>query len=132
MISSLDHLNLSIPNFHATVLWYKQVLGFEEVEGGIQGSQPWTILRAGDALLCLYEAQEERADGAMNHIGLRITDRVALEAALAEHKIPVQYGGAYEHPHSTAFYVSDPAGNTLELAVWDQDQIQFPGSGVKA
>lgn len=77
-------------------------------------------------MLCLYQAQEQRAEGALNHIGLRITDRAALESALAEHAVPVQYGGAYEHPHSTAFYVSDPAGNTLELAVWDGDEIRFP------
>lgn len=127
MISSLDHLNLSIPNFQETVTWYEQVLGFKQVEGGVQDGQLWTILRAGDALLCLYEAQEDRANGAMNHIGLRITDRAALEASLAKHSVQVGYGGAYEHPHSTAFYVSDPAGNTLELAVWDGDRIQFPG-----
>ena len=126
MISSLDHLNLSIPNFHETVTWYEQVLGFEKVEGGVQDGQPWTILRAGDALLCLYEAQEVREKGALNHIGLRVTDRAALEASLAEHGVSVHYGGAYEHPHSTAFYVSDPAGNTVELAVWAGDRIQFP------
>ena len=34
MISSLDHLNLSIPNFEETVSWYKEVLGFVTVEGG--------------------------------------------------------------------------------------------------
>lgn len=64
MISSLDHLNLSIPNFEETVRWYQAVLGFEQVERGVQGTQPWAILRAGDALLCLYEAQEERDKGA--------------------------------------------------------------------
>lgn len=62
----------------------------------------------------------------MNHLGLRVRDRAALEARLAEHKVHIHYGGAYEHPHSTAFYVSDPAGNTVELAVWDRDEIRFP------
>lgn len=132
MISSLDHLNLSIPNFEETLAWYKAVLGFEQVEGGVQSGQPWAILRAGDALLCLYQAPESRPDGALNHIGLRVTDRAALEAALAEHRVHIDYGGAYHHPHSTAFYVRDPAGNTLELAVWSGDQIRFPAQPTQA
>jgi len=126
MISTLDHLNLNVPNYDATLTWYQTVLGFEVVESGIHLGAPWSILRAGNAMLCMYAVDETSTHHqTLNHIGLRITDRQALEAALSKHQVPVRYGGPYRFPHSTAFYVQDPAGNELELAVWDDDVVRF-------
>lgn len=128
VISSLDHLNLSVRNYPATLAWYQAVLDFQVVESGVRDGAAWAILRAGDALLCLYALPDTApAPPRPNHVGLRVTDRARLEAALAEHAVPVLYGGPYRYPHSVSFYVEDPAGLELELSCWDDDVVRFPG-----
>lgn len=126
MISQLDHLNLSISNFDETVAWYRRILGFTPVESGVQSGQRWCILRAGEAMLCLYDAPDTVGrSGGFNHLALRIRDRAALERSLREHQVPINHGGLWRHPHSDAYYLVDPAGNHLELVLWDQDQVSF-------
>ncbi|MFI5403950.1 MAG: VOC family protein, partial [Planctomycetota bacterium] len=55
-VTRLDHLNLTVRDFDETASWYGRVFGFEvvEKETDAQG-RPWGVLRAGDALLCIYE-----------------------------------------------------------------------------
>lgn len=133
---SLDHLNLTVRDFNESVAWYGRVFGFRLVEDGItpQGS-PWGILRSGDSMLCIYEDRVRRpieeknaADQAAHriyHFGLRIRDRAAWEATVAREKIAVTYGGAYRYPHSTSWYIDDPSGHEIEVALWDGNEVRF-------
>jgi catechol 2,3-dioxygenase-like lactoylglutathione lyase family enzyme len=132
VVKALDHLNLSVANLEASENWYRRVFGFERVEGGEIEGQPWAILKSGEALLCLYEHPErgvpdpeEHGHHGLAHFGLRIVDREAWEATVKREGVKVDYGGAYRWPHSTAWYVEDPTGYTIEVAHWDTDTVRF-------
>lgn len=137
-VKQLDHLNLSVRNLEESVAWYARVFGFERVEGGTADGVAWAIIRSGEALLCLYEhpawtlpANEERRERrqhGLNHFALRITDRAAWEATLEREQLEVAYGGEVSWPHSAAWYVSDPTGYEIEVALWDEDHVAFPAA----
>jgi lactoylglutathione lyase len=131
-VKHLDHLNMSVKDLAESIAWYGRVFGFQKVEGGTIEGRPWAILRGGDALLCLYEHAkrkvpdpEQHGHHGLAHFGLRIDDRVAWEATVAREKVAVDYGGAFRWPHSTAWYVSDPTGYEIEVALWDDDEVRF-------
>jgi len=135
-VTKLDHLNLSVRDFEETAAWYGRVFGFEVVEREIDDAgRPWGVLRAGDALLCIYEhpelrfeepdARRTRGVHGINHFGLRITDRDAWEKTMEREGIVAAYGGPVHWPHATAWYVKDPTGYEIEVALWDDDTIRF-------
>ena len=134
-VKHLDHLNLSVENLEASLDWYDRVFGFERVEGGVADGVPWAIVRAGDALLCLYEhpgremldspALQERRIHGLSHYGLRITDPDAFRAAAEREGVEIRYGGVVTWPHSKAWYVLDPTGYEIEVAFWDGDTVEF-------
>ena len=130
-VQSLDHLNLTVRDLAETADWYARVFGFAEVERGVYQGAPWAILRSGEALLCVYEApaagapDEETGHHRIGHFGLRISDRAAWEATVAREGVAVQYGGAVRWPHSTSWYVADPTGYEIEVALWDADRVAF-------
>lgn len=135
-VKHLDHLNLSVSDFAATADWYGRVFGFEVVEEAVdERGVHWGVLRAGDALLCVYEhptlslvdSDASRSQGrhALSHFGLRVEDRAAWEALLEREGIEVNYGGAVRWPHSMAWYVNDPTGWEIEVVHWDDDHVSF-------
>jgi catechol 2,3-dioxygenase-like lactoylglutathione lyase family enzyme len=131
-VKNQDHLNMSVRNLAESVDWYGRVFGFTKVEDGVIEGRPWAILRGGEALLCLYEHPKRKdPDPAQHghhglaHFGLRIDDRASWEDTVAREKVEVDYGGAFPWPHSTSWYVSDPTGYTIEVALWDGDQVRF-------
>jgi catechol 2,3-dioxygenase-like lactoylglutathione lyase family enzyme len=135
-VKHLDHLNLSVDDLSASISWYGRVFGFQPVEEGVYQGEPWVILKSGDALLCLYEDPSREAPGGaalrargihgVNHFGFRITDREAFEDVLEREDVPVNYGGVVEWPHSLAWYVNDPSGYEIEVALWEDDEVRFP------
>lgn len=125
---SFDHLNINVKNLLESKDWYGKVFGFTEVEGGVdQEGMPWAILRNKDSMLCLYQAKhfEEVNTKHFSHIGFRISDRDAWESVIREHKIKVFYGGAYRYPHSYSWYIEDPSGYEIDVALWDMNTISF-------
>ncbi len=134
-LKNIDHLNLTVANFDDTVAWYGRVFGFELVEEAMQDETRWGVLRHGDAMLCIYEfpdchhedrfAMRKRGLHGINHFGLRITQRAAWEAVIEREKLTVLYDGPITWPHSTAWYVTDPTGWEIEVALWKDDTIAF-------
>lgn len=135
-VTHLDHLNLTVRDFEETAAWYGRVFGFEVVEKETDAhGRPWGVLRSGDALLCIYEHPEfrfedsdvrgERRAHGINHFGLRITDRAAWEKTMAREGIQPAYGGPVSWPHSTAWYIEDPTGYEIEVALWDDGAPRF-------
>lgn len=131
-VSNLDHLNLTVKNMDETVEWYQKLFGFEKVEGGVRSGVRWNILRSGDAMLCVYEHPElsepDESDGQSHkiyHFGLRITDRDDFEKRVKQFNVCVEYGGAVRYPHSWSWYVTDPTGYEIEVALWDDDKVRF-------
>ena len=135
-VKHLDHLNLSVRDFDETAAWYGRVFGFAPVEQGVQEGVRWGVIRAGEAMLCIYEHPElehldadtvrrEHGVHSVAHFGLRITDRAAWEATVDRENLEVRFGGPIEWPHSTAWYVHDPTGYEIEVALWADDRVRF-------
>ena len=134
-VKHLDHLNLSVADLEASVDWYRRVFGFERVEGGVIDGVPWAIVKGGEAMLCLYEypdrelldrfAQRKKKIHGLNHFGLRITDGEAFQETARREGVEIQYGGVVDWPHSKAWYVLDPTGYEIEVALWDDDTVTF-------
>jgi len=134
-LKNIDHINLTVADFDETVAWYGRVFGFKLVEEAMQDETRWGVIRHGDAMICIYEFPEcqyedrfvQRAAGrhGINHFGLRITDRQAWQNVIEKEGLTVLYGGPVTWPHSTSWYVTDPTGWEIEVAVWQQDTITF-------
>ena len=134
-IKHLDHLNMTVANLEESIRWYGDVFGFEVVESGVRNGAPWAIIQSGEALLCMYEDTSrsgpqqflKRGGDAhtIYHFGLRITDRDTWLAKIEEHNIHLEYDGEVDYPHSTSWYVFDPTGFGIEIAIWNEDQIRF-------
>lgn len=138
MNASLDHLNLTVKSFDETVAWYGRVFGFELVERGADEHGPWGVIRSGDSMLCVYErpgrgapraAREEERFHLVNHFGLRLApaERARWERTVREEGLRTFYGSPVRHPRSTSWYVEDPSGHMIEVAMWDDDRVAFAG-----
>lgn len=133
-VKHLDHLNLTVRNFAESADWYRRVFGFEIVERGIRQGTPWGILRAGEALLCIYENPnriffdaeelERRKFHGVNHFSLRINDETAWLVTVDKEKLELGYGGPVRYGHSTSWYVTDPTGYEIEVVRWDTDVVR--------
>jgi len=134
-VKQLDHLNLSVENFRETVGWYGRVFGFELVEEGVRLGHPWGVLRAGDAMLCIYERPGRRiadmeeldatAHHGLRHFALRITDAGLWLETLEREGLELGWDSPVSYPHSTSWYVRDPSGYEIEVALWNDDQVTF-------
>ena len=134
-IHSMDHLNLTVSNLEESINWYQKIFGFEVVEGGQQESGPWAIIRSGDAMLCMYEdsnrvhpirvLQDERLRHMIYHWGFRVVDKQEWLKTVEKHQLQLEYGGENKHNHSSSWYVSDPTGYRIEVAVWNDNIIRF-------
>jgi len=123
-VKQLDHLNLEVDNLDQSIDWYGRVFGFQVVESG-RTHRRFAILRAGDAMLCLYQGKTEKGSG-LNHFAFRITDRHAWEEKMRSLNISVSYGdGEIRYPHSSSWYVKDPSGYEIEVVAWDNDEVRF-------
>lgn len=86
-------------------------------------------------MLCIYEALgRELLDGAglraralhgVSHFSPRITDRSGWEQTIADERLELLYGGLVEWPHSLAWYVADPTGYEIGVALWNDDTVRF-------
>ena len=129
----MDHLNISVRSFDETAEWYARVFGFEVVEDKVDADGVrWGVIRSGEAMLCIYEQPElesarprDRGLHGINHFGLRITDREEWERVLERENLELNWGGEVRWPHSTAWYVTDPTGYEIEVALWDGDKVAF-------
>jgi catechol 2,3-dioxygenase-like lactoylglutathione lyase family enzyme len=133
MQMQLDHVNLSVTNLAASVDWYRRVFGFEAVERGTYGDVPWAIIKSGSALLALYEhpdrtvpdtaALDRVKHHGIAHVGLRISDERAWLDTVKRERVQVDH--EWRYPHSRSWYVVDPSGWEIEVALWDQGEVKF-------
>ena len=134
IVIGLDHANFSVSNIEESFDFYQRLFGYVPVEKGIQDGVRWGILRCNDALLCMYEKPEleflDRFTAAkmgyhyVSHVGVKIEDKQAWLDIVEKENVTLNYGGAIETPHATAWYVTDPTGWEIEVALW-HDGICF-------
>lgn len=131
LVKRLDHINISVSNIASSLKWYRKVFGFELVEEGEQNARKWAIIRSGDALICFSENPDRKILTGhefhrLNHFGFTITDEKKWESIINLEKLELLYGGEVViYPHSKAWYVSDPDGYEIEVALWENNSIKF-------
>jgi catechol 2,3-dioxygenase-like lactoylglutathione lyase family enzyme len=134
-VAHLDHLNMTVADLSASIDWYDRLLGFKVQESGVYEGHPWAILKSGEAMLCIYEyegfelamkdVQHAAHRHGISHFALRITDHETWERTLESEQPKLLYGGVVDWPHSKSWYVQDPTGYEIEVALWDDDQVRF-------
>ena len=135
-IERLDHINMTVHDFAESADWYARIFGFTIVEEDVlEDGAHWGVLRAGETMLCIYEypdlthedrfALAKRGLHRISHFGFRVTDRAAWEATMEREGLPVLYGGPLRWSHSTSWYITDPTGYEIEVALWDDATARF-------
>jgi len=123
-----------VRDFDETADWYRRVFGFEVVEDktDAEGTR-WGVIRAGDALLCIYEHGElefadcheirKRGLHSICHFALAIDDPESWRKTVERENIEMRFGGEVDWPHSTAWYIYDPTGWAIEVTHWHGSEI---------
>ena len=61
----------------------------------------------------------------VRHFGLRVTDGEAWERTLRRERLELFWDSPVQYPHSTSWYVKDPDGYEIEVALWNEDRVAF-------
>lgn len=130
-VAKLDHINFTVSNFNESVDWYKKIFNFDLVENGVsQEGRRWGILQSGDTMLAITEYPDRKWNFGEDyhqtyHFGLRLLDESEWEQKVREYKLETFYSSPIPYPHSTSWYVKDPTGNEIEVAIWKNNEVKF-------
>ncbi len=106
----VNHVAFEVSDLDQALAWYERY--FELTLRGRHPKMAWIDL--GDQFIALTEGASETPDRG-RHVGLVVSDKEALRAALLEGGEQVARGGSLR--------VRDPSGNQLEIV--DYREIQF-------
>jgi catechol 2,3-dioxygenase-like lactoylglutathione lyase family enzyme len=114
--TGINHVSISAPDLEASVRFYTQVFGLEQVPAPAFAGQPVVWLRLGNQQLHLF--QREGAPQ-YHHFGIDVDDFEGAYLKVRELEIRDEttfLGGIFELPGGEAqMYLRDPAGNLVEI-----------------
>jgi catechol 2,3-dioxygenase-like lactoylglutathione lyase family enzyme len=128
--TSIDHVELIVPDRHAAAAWYHDVLGLTP----LTGTEHWAsdakgplIISADGGRTCLALFQGTRPDAARS--GFR---RVAFRVSGAEFLAFVEYGRGLglepmkvqDHETAISVYFHDPYGHDLEVTTYEHERVR--------
>jgi catechol 2,3-dioxygenase-like lactoylglutathione lyase family enzyme len=112
----INHVSISAPDLQASIRFYMEIFGMEQVPAPRFPGQPVAWLALGDQQLHLF--QREGAP-TFHHFGLDVDDFEAAYLKVRELEIrddATFMGGIFELPGGEAqMYLRDPAGNLVEV-----------------
>ena len=131
-VLELGHVNLWVVDLDRSGAFYRDVLGFSQVAGGVLKERRVAFLSLGSrhhdlALVEVGEtgAAESRVRQGLNHIGLKVGDDIDHLRRMRD--FVVRHGvaphGYVDHCVCKSFHVHDPDGNLIELYVDGDPQI---------
>jgi glyoxylase I family protein len=148
MIIGIHHIAIGVPDFDAGLEFYRDVLGFEQVErtsfagenpaveaaiGLSRPSAQMAMLRGGNAYIELWQYTEPEphnltarpCDYGYPHFALEVSDIQTEHARLSA--AGMQFvGDPVEFGDSAAIYGSDPFGNVIEIyEIRDPDRAKI-------
>ncbi|HXW33005.1 MAG TPA: VOC family protein [Acidimicrobiales bacterium] len=137
-VKELGHVVLYVRDLHRSVIFYRDVLGWEELPR-IEGMPAAAFRSASNRThheLLLIEVGEDAAElpdaprVGMYHFGLKVgdSDDELREAVERLNEAGVTIAGASDHTVTHSLYVLDPDGNEVELYidVADVDWVARP------
>ncbi len=131
-IHELGHVVLYVSDLERSRAFYRDILGFPEIESDMRGAALFTTGRTHHELLLIGIGGTPRPkhvpEPGLYHIGLKIgnTDEELRQALEELQKANVAIVGTADHTVTHSLYVLDPDGNELELYadvsdVWKTD-----------
>ena len=125
--TTIDHVELIVPDRQAAAAWYEEVLGLTPVAG----TEHWAresggpLMISGDGgRVCLALFEGAQTDATTRGGGFR---RVAFRVSGAEFVAFVEYGrrlgltpmAVQDHTTTISVYFKDPHGHDLEVTTWE-------------
>ena len=119
-IGQIDHVDLLVSDVEASVSWYKEVLGLEEL---MSFDRNPVYIGRGAQMLVLYQAPDDAVParpglGGYGRVAWR-TDRegfIAAQDRLRKHK--VEFEGPVDREVANSIYFQDPDGHRLEITYY--------------
>ena len=116
----IDHINLNVENLKSSIKFYKDIFGFEVKEEGnsLKSGNDFAIIgKSGLGMLALYQVDDFKLHGNLNHLGFNVESLEGIERYFNEKSIPMLYGGGVVlYPNSKSIYVADPSGYEIEIS----------------
>ena len=126
--TTIDHVELIVPDRHAAAAWYQEVLGLTIVPA----MEDWSrdprgpLMISGDGgrvCLALFEgaASESGARGGFRRVAFRVSGAEFL--AFVEHgrQLGLTPMKVQDHEKTISVYFRDPYGHDLEVTTWEHE-----------
>jgi len=125
---TFDHVALSVPNIGESSAWYQKMFGFREVRrGGQPNGMQTALLQRGNIDIELFQisgaaplpesrrnpSEDFRTHG-VKHFAFEVKDIRAVLAQLQARGVKIAFE-LRDNPGTAYAFVSDNAGNTIEL-----------------
>lgn len=126
--TTIDHVELIVPDRHAAAAWYEDVLGLTIVPGMADWSRDsgGPLMISGDGgrvCLALFEGPlpEPTARGGFRRVAFRVSGAEFL--AFVEHgrRLGLAPMKVQDHAKTISVYFRDPHGHDLEVTTWDHE-----------
>jgi catechol 2,3-dioxygenase-like lactoylglutathione lyase family enzyme len=114
-LTGIHHVSILVPDMEHAVAWYRDVLGLKEVKRPSNFVTPVRWFELGDQQIHLIPADEPDAISP-RHFAIHVDDCQAARETLAARGVQIQE--TVPIAGAERFFVSDPAGNNLEVIQW--------------
>jgi catechol 2,3-dioxygenase-like lactoylglutathione lyase family enzyme len=122
----LDHVGFGVSDQAASIAWYGELLGLEQVHEADWGSTPAMLLGPDTGSgVALFQATERFPIG-FHHVAFRVTGE-AFAAARARFDAEGRAYDFHDHVAALSLYVKDPDGITVELTTYEVEPAKNIG-----
>lgn len=114
-LTGIHHVSILVPDMEAAVAFYRDALGLKEVVRPSNFVTPVRWFELGEQQIHLIPADEADAISP-RHFAVHVDDCQAARATMAARGVAVQE--TVPIAGADRFFISDPAGNNLEIIQW--------------
>ena len=136
-VSSIDHVELFVPDRYEAAGWYEEALGLKVVARlewwAVQGGPLMISADEGGTMLALFEgeARGSRRTAGHHRVAFRVDGPSFLRFLEGTGRAPVYdeegresaFGRLVDHETAYSVYFCDPYGNRYELTTYDHDEV---------
>ena len=123
-LDGLDHVAFTVRDLHASMNWYRDVLGLERRHSEAWGDYP-AVLCAGESGVALFPSAEaatrSRDATGFRHLAFRVS-RAGFDEAQATFRAREIAFTFEDHGISHSVYLSDPDGHVVEITTYEVDR----------
>jgi len=115
----IDHINMNVSHLAKSVEFYKDVFGLQVKEEGVsqKSGNPYAIIgKSGLGMLALYEVDQFKNAGEINHLGFNVSSIEGAVDYFKEKQVPLNWGGLVQYENSESVYIEDPDGYEIEIS----------------